>query len=327
MRGRWSNRKIVVDAPARERFHASSGMGIPRDDGGVALTWVEAAYLLDRGDLADIDGADFPTFLEDQPDEVAIDRWLVYHDLRERGYYVSTAYDPGELPEPTEPTFVVHPRGSPPTSDEVDFRVAVVSETTSLLLSEMEVVTLAIADDEGEITYIGIDSIEPTGTSQLESWTAPEGERSGNRVVVENPPEAMVDPAFFGRQLDEVLLLNPLEARYLVENDRLEASIEKPTDATDHRRYQVYATLRDRGCVPRSGFKFGADFRVYTDVSDASDPGHSSYLVEVLPVDMKTTPRTLSRAVRLAGGVRKRQLIALVDGTDIRWIALDRVRP
>ncbi len=327
MNARWSGHAIVVDAPARERLHESGGVGRPRQDGGVLLSWVEALYLLDRADLTAVEGEGFSEVLADPPDPHALERWLVYRDLRERGYYVSVSYDPGDEPAPGDRTLEVHPRGAPPTTDEVAFHVAVVSETTVLSLADLDVVTLGISDDEGEITYLEVDSIEPTGETALGSWTPPAGVQSGHAVLVSDPPQAMVEEAFFGRPLSGLLLLNPLEARYLAENELLDIELSTSSEPAETRRYRVYAALRDRGCVPRSGFKFGADFRVYTRVADASDPGHSSYLVEVRDDDATATPRSLSRAVRLAGGVRKQHLLALVDGQDVQWVALERKRP
>lgn len=327
MNARWSGHAIVVDAPARERLYDSGGVGRPRQDGGVLLTWVEALYLLDRADLRAVDGEGFSEVLANPPDSHAIERWLVYRDLRERGYYVSVSYDPGDEPAPGERTLEVHPRGAPPTTDEVAFQVTVVSETTVLSLADLDEVTLGVSDDEGEITYLEVDSIEPSGETAVGSWTPPAGVQSGHIVLVNDPPQAMVDEAFFGRSLSGKLLLNPLEARYLADRDMLDVELSTSSDTVETRRYRVYTALRESGCVPRSGFKFGADFRVYTRVADASDPGHSSYLVEVRDGDATATPRSLSRAVRLAGGVRKQHLLALVTGRDVQWVALERKRP
>lgn len=327
MKGRRSDGTIIVDAPARERLYDSGGVGTPRQDGGIAITWVEAVYLLERGDLDAVDGQELTDFIADPPDAQALDRWLVYRDLRARGYYVSPAYEAGTTPDQGTSTFEVRPRGAPPTSDEVDFRIAAVAETTSLSLKSLGSLTIAVADDEGEITYISVEPVEPAGETDPLGWEPPQGFSVGRRIAVPNPPAPMIDPAFFGREVDGILLLNPLEARYLTETDRLQAPIEPPSDPGERRRFRVYAALRKRGCVPRSGLKFGADFRVYTDVTDASDPGHSSYLVEVLPADSTATPRSLSRAVRLAGGVRKQHLIALTEADSIAWIGLERKRP
>lgn len=325
MEARYGDDGIVVDDPhARQQLYDASGVGHPRDDGTVVLTWVEGLYLLERGDIEGPNGDDRNALLAEPPDTEAIDRWLVYRDLRERGYYVGTTYQPGTSPAPGEVTFAVRPRGAAPTSDEVAHRIAVVDETTSLALADLSSRTLAVADDEGELTYLGIEPFDPIGSTEVGMWDPVDGTNSGDRVLVEEPPEPLVNPAFFGRQLESGgRLLNALEARYLVDQERLTASL--PADGDGH-RYEVYADLRARDCVPRTGLKFGADFRVYTDVNDADDPGHSAFLVDVRSPDAADTPRALSRAVRLAGGVRKRHVIALADGDTIVYLACERKR-
>lgn len=328
MEARVTDKGLVVDSPAQQRFYAASGVGRPTGDGGVRLTWVEAVYLLERGDLDSVGNSDFLDTLADPPDVSALDRWLVYRDLRERGYYVSTAYQPGAPPVVGDDAFIVRPRGSSPTSDSVAFCVGVLPEAETVPLDSASARTIAIADDETEITYLSISPFEPSGSTEVGTWPSPPGRTCGRRVIVPDPPSPMIDPAFFGRQLDGgSLVLNALEARYLQDGHLLELPHEPEDETGTDRRYPVYAALRDNGCVPRSGLKFGADFRVYTDVSDATNPGHSSYLVEVVSDDATTTGRRLSRAARLAGGVRKKHVYALIGEDTIRWLSLERHRP
>lgn len=328
MEGRRTDTGIRLDGSSvRQRFYDASGVGRLDRNGGLILTWVEALHLLERGDIDTVDGLAFADLLGRPPDEHALDRWLVYRDLRSRGFYVSMAYRPTAPPPVGSPTFNVRPRGEAPTSDAVAYRVVVVPEAEPVSLASLDDVTIAVADDEGEITYIGVEPADPTGSTAVASWDPPTGYRSGRRVVVPEPSAHMVDPSFFGSRLDDgPLLLNSLEARYLKETDRLNATVPPVNGPVDRRRTRVYSELRERGCVPRSGLKFGADFRVYTDVTDATDPGHSTLLVEVLPADATVSGRELSRAVRLAGGVRKRHVVALVD-EEITWLAIERRRP
>lgn len=316
---------IVVEGPqARQQLYHASGVGRPHGTDEVLVSWAEAVYLLERGDIDGIDGDGLAAVLATPPDRWAVDRWLVYRDLRERGYYVSTAYDLQAPGGPGAVTFTVRPRGADPTSDAVAHRIGVVDETTRLAIADLTGVTLAVADDEGAVTYLGVEAFDPTGDTLIDTWSAPTGIGCGSRVIVPDPPSALGDPAFFGRSFDAGgRLLNAIEARYLAERDRLELA-ELPTVGTD--RYRVYTDLRDSGCVPRSGLKFGADFRVYTDVTDADDPGHSAFLVDVHPAEATVSARELSRAVRLAGGVRKRHVVALVEDESIAYLGVERRR-
>ena len=85
---------------------------------------------------------------------------------------------------------------------------------------------------------------------------------------------------------------------------------------------------RTAGIVPKTGFKFGADFRTYADVDSVDDLGHSELLVRVLPADHTFAPRDLALDVRLAHGVRKQLVFALTHveaGTD--WLTVSRLTP
>ena len=79
--------------------------------------------------------------------------------------------------------------------------------------------------------------------------------------------------------------------------------------------------------VPKTGFKFGADFRTYAAVDHVEDLGHSELLVRVLPAATVRSPRDVALDVRLAHGVRKRMVFALVDGDDVEWVAVGRLTP
>jgi tRNA-intron endonuclease len=93
------------------------------------------------------------------------------------------------------------------------------------------------------------------------------------------------------------------------------------------RRLQTYAALRERGVVPKTGFKFGADFRTYSEVTSVSELGHSERLVRVLPAGHEGMPRDIALDVRLAHGVRKQMTFAWpVDG-DVAFLEVERITP
>jgi len=111
------------------------------------------------------------------------------------------------------------------------------------------------------------------------------------------------------------------------------------------RRLAVYKRLREADAVPKTGFKFGADFRTYLDVETVEDLPHSEHLVRVVEGDHRFSPRELSLDVRLAGGVRKEMVFALTaveggDGggggtvkgdaardADVEWLSIGRLTP
>ena len=262
--------------------------------------------------------------------------------------------------------FVVYPRGDGPWDDTVAYRVWTVSEredVTSGTLrqiaacgngsdpadseasagadaDEKEVTgVLAVVDEESEVTYLAVE--EPTiAGSTYHDLPAVEGAMLSDRVLVSDPPEALHDRAFYGQRLDRderSVQLSLVEAAYLAERGRLtvEGDAERLVsrgrsvkgDRFD-RRLRAYGALRTAGIVPKTGFKFGADFRTYADVDSVDDLGHSELLVRVLPADHTFAPRDLALDVRLAHGVRKQLVFALtrVDA-GIDWLTVSRLTP
>jgi tRNA-intron endonuclease len=89
-------------------------------------------------------------------------------------------------------------------------------------------------------------------------------------------------------------------------------------------RLHTYRDLKAKGLVAKTGFKYGTHFRVYE-----GDPAnhHSKYLVHAVPEEYSTTWAEVSRAIRLAHGVKKEVLFASVGGPEVLYIRLKRVRP
>lgn len=335
MEGRREEGAILVGGDAATQLYGSRGIGRPAGGGTVALTWVEAAYALARGDIDGVDGADARRFFADAPDDGALTRFIAYRDLRGRGYYVATAYAPGEDPPATGPALLVRPRGAEPTGDEVAYRLHVRPEYDHLTPADLEPGTLAIVDDEAEVTYVAVGSPSPSGSWRGEEVPRAEGALAADRVLVFDPPPGLHEAHYFGQPLDDgsILGLNLLEADYLASRGRLELAADPGErgraidgDAFERRR-EVYGRLRDAGAVPRSGLKFGADFRVYGAVPTDDEPGHSTELVEVVAPTRRIPLRSIARAVRLATGVRKSYRIASVDGATVRWRSIERLTP
>ncbi|MFC6874110.1 tRNA-intron lyase [Halobellus marinus] len=162
-----------------------------------------------------------------------------------------------------------------------------------------------------------------------------------DRVVCYEAADALYERRFYGQRLfgrnadSGPLQLSLVEGAYLAQRDVVgvdpAAVVERGRDVEGDRfdrRLRVYAALRDRGVVPKSGFKFGADFRVYTDFTDVDSLSHSTDLVRVLDPGHDFYPRDLSLDVRLAGGVRKRMVFALAAANgEIDWLSVARLTP
>ena len=87
-------------------------------------------------------------------------------------------------------------------------------------------------------------------------------------------------------------------------------------------RYRVYEHLRDHGYVPKSGFKYGSDFRVYNFKIDEI---HAPYLVHCYRERRRLLWNEISRASRLAQNVKKKMLFATV-GSKVNYIKFERIK-
>ena len=332
---------VRVGGDARQRYYDSRGYGRPTGE-GVVLAPVEAAHLLFRGDLDTVDGMEFREFLA--VSDRLIVRFLVYKDFRERGFYLSPAreglVDSGD---PADADLTIYPQGNGPWDDEIAYQVRVVGERESVPTTDLGGVVLAVVDEESEITYL--DTVRPRmdGSTEYVPPSGVSGDLLEDRTVLWNPPNEIYEQAFYGQRLagrgaeGGPLQLSLVETAYLAREGTLDLGVG-PAAVTERgrqvegerfdRRLAVYSALRRQGTVPKTGFKFGADFRTYADVKSVENLGHSEHLVRILPPGYAFSPRELSLDVRLAGGVHKRMVFALTDTNgDIDWLAVERIRP
>ena len=397
--GELRGESVHVGGDARQRFHDSRGYGRPLDGNAIALSRVETAHLLFRGDLAGVtldDGretagpVEFQRFVADSA--TAVDgffrRYLVYADLRDRGFYLSPAREPwpgGRADVSRAVDFVAYERGSTPREGTVEHSVRVVGERESIPVDGLGGQTLAVVDEESDITYFAAEEADVTGATRYDPPSTLTGEMVGNRVVLWDAPDALYERGFYGQRLtgraaavEGVVQLSLLEAASLAADGVLRladsaggvnaADAERggsPATAADasraadpaaavaaildrgravegdrfDRRLAVYRALRARQTVPKTGFKFGADFRTYRDVDTVEDLPHSTHLVRVVQPSHRFAPRELSLDVRLAGGVRKDLVFAVVDEAgarprgervmddSIRWLSVGRLTP
>ncbi len=303
--------RVVVREDARQQLYDASGYGEPLDGDAVALTPVEAAYLLGEGKLEDVEGDGYAPFVRRAVSDESVLR--AYADLRGRGYYLSH-----------DDELYLYARGDHPANTSPETRVEALDEDAPVEIGALPSI-LAVADDDCDVTYFSVEREDVEGGfPSLDADASFETEESG-RGVAAVPGGDELREARYGASTenedDETLLLSPVEAAYLRDRGLLEA----PNVDVDARRLAVYADLRDRGACPRTGFKFGADFRVY----ETPDDDHAGLLVSAVEHGSLVPVVEISRAVRLAHGVRKRMVFALVDEGDgsVEYVAVERERP
>ncbi|WP_256546215.1 tRNA-intron lyase [Halobellus inordinatus] len=293
-------------------------------------------------------------------------RFAVYKDLRDRGFYLSPTreawpgVDADVAAADSDVDFVVYPRGKGPWDDAVAYRIRVAGEREAVRAASLGGVVLAVVDEDGELTYFETDAAPAIGEGAAE---APDGSGAGSgegadtsdtglpaavdadllddRVVCYATAEDLYEAHFYGQRLfgrnadSGPLQLSLVEGAYLAQRGVVDvdpaAVVDLGRDVEGERfdrRLRAYAALRDRGVVPKSGFKFGADFRVYEEFTDVDSLSHSTDLVRVVAPDHTFYPRDLSLDVRLAGGVRKRMVFALTAANgEIDWLSVARLTP
>jgi tRNA-intron endonuclease len=354
---RFDGQQLRAGTEARERFYDSRGYGRPRG-AELDLAPVEAAHLLFRGDLGRVRDAragheqrlGFEGLLASKA--VSEVSFFVYKDLRDRGFYLSPVRESGDEPDGEHTgEFVVYPRGQGPWDDAVAYRVRAASEREGVSAralralvkraAEGATAVLAVVDEESEVTYLELG--DPTVEGATDHAFPPvEGSLLSDRVLVTDPPAALYGRAFYGQRLDPDggVQLSLVEATYLAQRGLLDLDASQHSDPEEQlrdrgsavegprfdRRLRAYSALREAGIVPKTGFKFGADFRTYAEVESVEELGHSELLVRVLPGEHVFAPRDLALDVRLAHGVRKRMVFALV-GEGLSWLVAERLTP
>ncbi|HMK54888.1 MAG TPA: tRNA-intron lyase [Methanobacteriaceae archaeon] len=166
-----------------------------------------------------------------------------------------------------------------------------------------------------------------------------DGKLKGDMVTV-NSPQALKlhQKSHYGQVVQEELQLPLIEALFLAEKEKLnihhngrKLSLEQVTDLILDRgiltKYLVFKDLRNRGYIVRTGFKYGSEFRLYERGKSPGD-GHSDFLVKVITEDQYIHINDFSSYVRVAHGVNKKLMLAVVDDEqDITYYNVEWTRP
>ena len=164
-------------------------------------------------------------------------------------------------------------------------------------------------------------------------------ELSGDLVIVSEGNIAKInEKSHYGNMTEDGLELSLIEALYLLEKGKLEVNIDS-NDVTIEKliklirgqgsftNYIVFKDLRNRGYIVKTGFKYGSEFRLY-ERGKSPGEGHSNYLVKVASENSKFMMSDLSSYVRVAHGVNKKLLFAVVDDeNDITYYNVEWTRP
>ena len=160
-----------------------------------------------------------------------------------------------------------------------------------------------------------------------------------DRVIVKDEnAHNLYNKRYYGNLTDFGLELSFIEALFLLTKNKIEIydddKLITKEDLTNIIRqkhifshYLVYKDLRIRGYIIKTGFKYGSDFRIY-ERGHAPGDGHSNFLVKILSEEQEIKVRDFSSYVRVAHGVRKTLLLAVVDDEyDITYYDREWTKP
>ncbi len=197
----------------------------------------------------------------------------------------------------------------------------------------------ALVDEEGDVTYYIFSTIDLKGKVENYHENKLSGHLYGDMCIIEDPPESLHKDNFYGHLDGNSVRLSLYEALYLVENDILDLKDVKSEEILEYEevfsiaknngkgfktKYQVYKDLRDRGLIPKTGFKYGAPFRAY---SDDPDKTHAEYIIQPSREKYECKWYQVSRAIRVAHSVRKSFLYGRVKEKKVDYLKMERETP
>lgn len=341
---------LVEDQAEASQIHNKGHYGVPQPGGSLKLDLMEAVYLVESDRLKVVqDGREkSPSELLRIAHKISEGfevKYLVYRELRQRGYVVKAGAPPLD--------FRVFPRGGSPNKTPSRWWVSAVSERSSFDLGKLledldrtadvrKNLLLAIVDEESDVTYYEVRRVHPKGRVSALDLTRPvDAVLLADRVLVPDKEgaETLHSGHFFGKQVGPSLQLSLIEAAFLMELGALRLRDAKTnrdvTLAALRRRARslqpdfdlrldAFKDMKAKGLVVKTGFKYGSHFRAYE-----GDPSkqHARYLVHAVPADYTAMWPEVSRAVRLAHGVKKEILLGRVADGQVDYVSLSRFRP
>jgi len=343
--------EVVIDDQAEASQAYNKGYyGVPQPGGSLKMDIMEAAYLVESerlevlSDSKTMSAGDLIKVAHRLSEGFEV-RYLVYRELRQRGYIVKFGQSPLD--------FRVFPRGGSPNKTPSKWWVAAISERSTFDLGKLldnldrtvdvrKKLLLAVVDEESDVTYYEVKRVSPKGklgavdlSRQLRTILM------GDRVLVTDPEDAQAlhGGHHFGKQMGKMLQLSLLEAAFLVELGAIKLADAKTGKAITlstlkkrargiqpdfDLRLDAFKDMKAKGLIVKTGFKYGSHFRAYE-----ADPEkqHARYLVHAVPKEYKAMWPEVSRAVRLAHGVKKEILLGRVSEREVEYVSLSRYRP
>ncbi len=339
---------VIDDQKEGSQLHNRGAFGYPRSGGGLDLDLIEATFLAQSEKIEvfrDGKAVSFPELFRHSASiipEFDI-KYLVYNELRARGFIVKPnvgdydlrVYGRGDMPSRSRERYWVKA-----ASERSKFDISEFFRLLALLKEDKRELLYGVVDEEGDITYYVVSYGVPKAKWNMD--VADEkclGHLVQDRVFVFDETQAtkLMDAGHFGKKMGDALQLSIIESAYLMSNGLLEVvsadgtldldtvlSFGKTQQDEFTVRKDAYFHLRDQGLLVKTGFKYGTHFRMYEDHPDRC---HARYLVHATSADKGTSWPEISRAVRLAHGVKKEILFSMVGANGVELLGFRRIRP
>ena len=339
---------VIKDQKEGTQLYNKGNFGYPMRGGGLELDLIEATFLVECDRLEVQSNGKNMSFKEMFCHSSSLVEnfdiaYLVYRDMRGRGFVVKA--ESGQL------DLSVFPRGSTMSNSRPQYLVRAVSERDVLDLevfsqevehteSKGKKLLYGVVDEEGDLTYYHMSTKDPSGKIlHTSSKSVPVGNLIGERILVfdEKGIEDLRNGGYYGKMMGDILQLSMIECCFLMEMGDIEVfasdgnkmSMEEMVDLgvrTQEEfelRLDAFRDLRKRGMVVKTGFKYGAHFRVY---QGSPDDDHARYLVHSVPSTKTMMWPEISRTVRLSGGVKK-DILFCRSGDPLRYLEFKWFRP
>ncbi|MCA1818495.1 MAG: hypothetical protein LC620_00320, partial [Halobacteriales archaeon] len=299
---------LVLDPAQASRLHGKGSVGEMAGP-QLRLRLVEAAWLASDGRL-EVESRGRPAT---PADLLALEagggrsevEFLAYADLRSRGLLV----------RPWQAGWAVWARGAaadqpPDYALEIQAERDAVGAGSAVAWADRHAV-LAVVDEDGSVTYYRAAPDAPKGGCPMGELPRVAGTVLADRVLATDAAASKYqEREYIGVPSGAGLVLSFTEAEALRRRGVLDVPASLATRAAAvqphfRRTLPVYEALRQAGVVAKSGFKFGTHLRGYKGDPDA---GHAEWLVQCALPEETLHWADLSRAIRVAHGVRKHLL-------------------
>ncbi len=337
MVGILKDKKIVVeDKKEASRLYNKGFFGHPQSGNILELNIYEGLYLLDSDRLEIMDEEGRPVerekILEKVPKKRFMKEYPAYKDMRSRGYVLKEASDPA--------SFRVFPRGGGPGQTPTKYWLCTHREKEIFYLKNIlaadkkisnlgKITMMALVDEEGDVTYYRFSTIDLKGRVNKYRGKKLKGHIYGDNCIIKRDYEELHDKNFYGFKDRQGLKLSFYETLYLTDRSILEVDTNALEELHSEKEdfelmNKVYRDLRERGMIPKTGFKYGAQFRAY---AGNPDDIHAEYIVQPVKKDHVCRWYEVSRAVRVAHSVRKDFIFGIQDDDGVSYLKIKRETP